>query len=434
MINDTWTSVRTAVKNSERRPDAALKLIRKDGFDANAFDEEHRLTLICEAAHANAPEAVFRALVDAGADPTGKSGRHRQDPDTHETLPAAVPLVVAADKSVEMCATLLDLGADIHEFDFGHLTALMVAAREGRLDIVSFLLERGADINQTTRRGNAFCLAAGALRAETMAFLLSRGADPNVPNRKGETPIQSWSRILSETLDEFSSRDPEIRAFARARPPVLRALTEIDAIPEQDRQKAREVLRRVEEELAKEEKDLIPLGQKQAVAQRSWFTQIKKRIVGASGDRRVLEAIGAKVLATPAAVQHKRWADLVDLLLQQSRAYTDVAEEVYGRRVKFRNDDEGPLADTWATGYYVTVDIVFEHLLAAEAVVARGDWAKLVTKGLKACDTYDFVPQQSIHKALEAGAKHPDYATALQAAESLAKKRNLSREDIVPTR
>lgn len=42
--------------------------------------------------------------------------------------------------------------------------------------------------------------------------------------------------------------------------------------------------------------------------------------------------------------------------------------------------------------------------------------------------------EQAIYKTLEAGAKHPDYSTALQTAESLARKRNFSREDIVPTR
>lgn len=64
---------------------------------------------------------------------------------------------------------------------------------EGNEEIVSLLLDVGANPN-TTARQNATVLmwAAHAGQTEAMQLLLSAGADPNLTNDEGETPLM-WA-------------------------------------------------------------------------------------------------------------------------------------------------------------------------------------------------------------------------------------------------
>src|SRR6185295_4466617 len=68
----------------------------------------------------------------------------------------------------------------------GGWTALLFAAREGRIPAVKALLASGASVNESlARRGdtantaNAFMLAAANAHYELAALLLDAGADPN---------------------------------------------------------------------------------------------------------------------------------------------------------------------------------------------------------------------------------------------------------------
>ena len=72
----------------------------------------------------------------------------------------------------------------------GGLTPLVFASREGDVDSVKYLLDAGADINQTTEYGWTPLLTATNNRHYRLgAFLMERGADVNVANKGGWTPI-----------------------------------------------------------------------------------------------------------------------------------------------------------------------------------------------------------------------------------------------------
>src|ERR1700733_4189431 len=76
------------------------------------------------------------------------------------------------------------------EPDGGALTALVYAARTGRIDAARALLEGGADVNQTTRYGWSPLLAATQNSNYQMAkFLIERGANVNLANKGGWTPL-----------------------------------------------------------------------------------------------------------------------------------------------------------------------------------------------------------------------------------------------------
>jgi ankyrin repeat protein len=72
----------------------------------------------------------------------------------------------------------------------GGLTALLFAARQGRLEAVRSLLDGGAEIGHTDSDGNtALNLAILNTHYDVAQYLLDRGADPNAANREGRTAL-----------------------------------------------------------------------------------------------------------------------------------------------------------------------------------------------------------------------------------------------------
>jgi ankyrin repeat protein len=72
----------------------------------------------------------------------------------------------------------------------GGLTPLTFAAREGDVESTKYLLDAGADINQTTEYGWTPLLTATNNRHYKLgAFLMARGANVNVANKGGWTPL-----------------------------------------------------------------------------------------------------------------------------------------------------------------------------------------------------------------------------------------------------
>lgn len=74
---------------------------------------------------------------------------------------------------------LLDSGADPNAPDVG--SPLYFAAQRGHTDVVTLLVERGADVNAVTRFGTALQIAARGNRTSIVELLLRNGADPNLP-------------------------------------------------------------------------------------------------------------------------------------------------------------------------------------------------------------------------------------------------------------
>jgi len=71
---------------------------------------------------------------------------------------------------------------------------LFDAAREGNLESVSTLLERGVPIHARNRFGNtALIFAARAKQKEVIDLLLDSGADINKPNLSGKTALMEAS-------------------------------------------------------------------------------------------------------------------------------------------------------------------------------------------------------------------------------------------------
>ena len=77
-----------------------------------------------------------------------------------------------------------------------------MAAAEGHVDVVRYLLEAGANINEIpdndevrdySHKGstkNALCAAASNGRVEVVKLLLDQGGDKSIKDSHGKTPLQ----------------------------------------------------------------------------------------------------------------------------------------------------------------------------------------------------------------------------------------------------
>jgi len=93
---------------------------------------------------------------------------------------AAAALIVAVEKGHRnIVSLLLDRGADVSKVVKG-TTALITAVEQGHQDIVSLLLERGADVSKVVRGTTALNRAAFKGQQDIVSLLLDRGADVNM--------------------------------------------------------------------------------------------------------------------------------------------------------------------------------------------------------------------------------------------------------------
>jgi hypothetical protein len=101
------------------------------------------------------------------------------------------PLITAADLGHrDIVTALLDGGADPDLVDWDGRAALAAAAASGAVEVVGALLESGADVNAQTWIGQtALMVAAINGHTEVARLLLDGGADPDVTDADGWTAL-----------------------------------------------------------------------------------------------------------------------------------------------------------------------------------------------------------------------------------------------------
>lgn len=113
---------------------------------------------------------------------------------------------------------------------WGGLTSLQFAVREGSMETVKVLVDAGADVNQRSEFGWTALLVATQNRYYKIGlFLLDHGADPNIANEGGWTPLYLATDNRNIEGGDYPTRKPDMdhldyikRLFAAHADPNLR--------------------------------------------------------------------------------------------------------------------------------------------------------------------------------------------------------------------
>jgi uncharacterized protein len=124
---------------------------------------------------------IVKVLLDAGAD---LSIRNRFDFN-------ALTIAVAANNE-ELAGLLLDRGANI-ETETSTLTPLMFAASAGNVNMIRFLVKRGAKVNHGAKEGRQTALLSAIYsgKPDAVQALVDLKADVNAKTKDGDTPLKA---------------------------------------------------------------------------------------------------------------------------------------------------------------------------------------------------------------------------------------------------
>ncbi|KAL8372432.1 hypothetical protein RB595_001979 [Gaeumannomyces hyphopodioides] len=188
----------------------ALRLFLAAGLDANKFQTGANLSPLGYAAKSAHNLDAIRALIDAGAD---------------------VNSIAAAPNGVGQTSERAKANAWPRE------TALLIAIKCGKKDVVALLLDRGADVNRAARLGVKRTPLQAACEGgswEIVEMLLKNGADVNAaPTRQGGgtalqlAAIGGYIRIVERLLS--------LGASVHAAPAKLNGRTALQAAAEHGR-------------------------------------------------------------------------------------------------------------------------------------------------------------------------------------------------------
>ncbi|HEV2601499.1 MAG TPA: ankyrin repeat domain-containing protein [Candidatus Babeliales bacterium] len=106
------------------------------------------------------------------------------------TTPVNLLQAMDASDSLPIMKELLAKGADINIQNKDGATPLMLAAQQGKLDIVQFLVDASANKDAQDKKGKtALMLAAYSRQLEVVQFLVAAGVDKDAHDANGETAL-----------------------------------------------------------------------------------------------------------------------------------------------------------------------------------------------------------------------------------------------------
>ncbi|XP_024435584.2 protein TANC1 isoform X2 [Desmodus rotundus] len=124
----------------------------------------------------------------------GLEKEHEIDVNGADTLWGETALTAAAGRGkLEVCELLLERGAAVSRTNRRGVPPLFCAARQGHWQIVRVLLDRGCDVNLSDKQGRtALMVAACEGHVSTVEFLLSQGATLSSLDKEGLSAL-SWA-------------------------------------------------------------------------------------------------------------------------------------------------------------------------------------------------------------------------------------------------
>ena len=113
--------------------------------------------------------------------------------DARDSLQATGLIMASRNGLLQIVLLLVDNGADVNAEDRGFSPPLYYASKRGRLDVVKVLISRGANVLHTHYDGSsALHHASRADHFSVCEFLVSKGADLTATTSKGDTPLSLY--------------------------------------------------------------------------------------------------------------------------------------------------------------------------------------------------------------------------------------------------
>ena len=207
---------------------AAIEVLTKHGADVNAREQLRGTTALMWAASYKNPAAV-KALLEHGADPSLRSKAIPRGRRPY-LAPSGAQRIEQVKRGINVSGVVRlpqpgkapapppppqeDDGTPAPPqttADWGGLTALVFAAREGDLATAKILLDHGVDVNQTSEFGWTPLLTATQNRYYGLGkFLLEHGADPNIANKGGWNPLYIATDNRNIEGGDYPTRKPDM--------------------------------------------------------------------------------------------------------------------------------------------------------------------------------------------------------------------------------
>jgi len=111
--------------------------------------------------------------------------------------------------SIEAIELLLECGADIYEIDEDGLSAIDIAIKFKREDVVKLCIEKGMDVNKTSRKSkiNPLLLASCFNNVDIVKLLLDNGADINYIDNYGMNAKDYARKLGQKKVLEFLEKE-----------------------------------------------------------------------------------------------------------------------------------------------------------------------------------------------------------------------------------
>jgi uncharacterized protein len=155
------------------------------------------------AALAESVAGLTAARVETAAIDAAEAELETAEPEAEAELEAAE---IAGDEDEDF-----EFFSGGQQADWGGLTALIFAARQGDLESARLLIEAGADVNQRSEFGWTALLTATQNRYYRLgAYLLEQGADPNLSNGSGWNPLYIATDNRNIEGGDYPTRRPDM--------------------------------------------------------------------------------------------------------------------------------------------------------------------------------------------------------------------------------
>jgi len=277
------------------------------GRDVNKKDKNGNTPLILAAKHGDV--GIVQALVMKGAAVNIKNSdgydallaltNYTMAGSPLENKPTSEPIGVITEGHLKAAALLLEHGADVNTKAKDGSTALIVATKLHKKDLVDLLLNKGAEANIANQQGStALIVAASKGYGELICPLLRKGADKETKDKEGNTASYYADKNGYRETTELLNKPCPIESLDKSASPVQERPAEerlaeklIESLKDSDPSVRWDSARRLGE--LKEKRATVPLVDAMADA----HPYVRRRAAVALGEMHDIRAVDSLIRA-----------------------------------------------------------------------------------------------------------------------------------------